>query len=159
MSPALGGQPRPLGPQARAVRVAARGSVHRQRGNRLLTAAARQDAALLQRDRVLRHARGRLAQIPVPRSGEDHPVCDRHARVREVHGAHRRRGDLAAMTRAVVVIDGEHYAPVVRDAIAGLPYEVVGAWLAGGTEKLRDDADYGVPLLRAFADGLERADV
>jgi cyclic 2,3-diphosphoglycerate synthase len=63
------------------------------------------------------------------------------------------------MMRAVVVIDGEHYAPVVRDAIAGLPYDVVGAWLAGGTEKLRGDADYGVPLLREFADGLERADV
>jgi cyclic 2,3-diphosphoglycerate synthetase len=51
------------------------------------------------------------------------------------------------MTRAVVVIDGEHYPPVVRDAIAALPYEVVGAWLAGGTEKLRGEADYGVPLI------------
>ena len=57
------------------------------------------------------------------------------------------------MTRAVVVIDGEHYAPVLRDAIAGLPYDVVGAWLAGGTEKLRGDADYGVPLLHELADG------
>jgi cyclic 2,3-diphosphoglycerate synthase len=63
------------------------------------------------------------------------------------------------VTRAVVVIDGEHYAPVVRDAIAGLPYEVVGAWLAGGTEKLRDDADYGVPLLQELEDGFERAEV
>ena len=36
------------------------------------------------------------------------------------------------MTRALVVIDGEHYPPVVRDAIAELPYEVIGAWLAGG---------------------------
>jgi cyclic 2,3-diphosphoglycerate synthetase len=63
------------------------------------------------------------------------------------------------MTRAVVVIDGEHYAPVLRDAIAGLPYDVVGAWLAGGTEKLRGDADYGVPLLREIADGFERAEV
>jgi len=63
------------------------------------------------------------------------------------------------MTRAVVVIDGEHYAPVLRDAIAGLPYDVVGAWLAGGTEKLRGDADYGVPLLQELADGFERADV
>jgi len=60
------------------------------------------------------------------------------------------------MTRAVVVIDGEHYPPVVRDAIAALPYEVIGAWLAGGTEKLRGEADYGVPLIPelepAFAD-------
>ena len=63
------------------------------------------------------------------------------------------------MTRAVVVIDGEHYAPVLRDAIAGLPYDVVGAWLAGGTEKLRGDADYGVPLLQDLADGFERAEV
>jgi cyclic 2,3-diphosphoglycerate synthetase len=63
------------------------------------------------------------------------------------------------MTRAVVVIDGEHYAPVLRDAIAGLPYEVVGAWLAGGTEKLRGDADYGVPLLRELEDGFAEADV
>jgi cyclic 2,3-diphosphoglycerate synthetase len=63
------------------------------------------------------------------------------------------------MTRAVVVIDGEHYPPVVRDAIAGLPYDVVGAWLAGGTEKLRGDADYGVPLLRELAQGFEQAEV
>src|SRR3954452_333503 len=63
------------------------------------------------------------------------------------------------MTRAVVVIDGEHYAPVVRDAIAGLPYDVVGAWLAGGTEKLRGHADYGVPLLDALEDGFGDAEV
>lgn len=63
------------------------------------------------------------------------------------------------MTRAVVVIDGEHYPSVVRDAIAGLPYEVVGAWLAGGTEKLRGDADYGVPLLRELEDGFAQAEV
>ena len=63
------------------------------------------------------------------------------------------------MRRAIVVIDGEHYAPVVRDAIAELPYQVVGAWLAGGTEKLRGDADYGVPLLSALEDGFQDADV
>lgn len=63
------------------------------------------------------------------------------------------------MKRALVVIDGEHYAPVVRDAIAGLPYEVVGAWLAGGTEKLRGGEEYGVPLLSAFEDGLAQAEV
>src|SRR5437762_1422405 len=129
------------------------GPVHRQRRHRLVTAAPRQHATLLQRDRVLRHARGRLAQVPVPRPGEDHPVRNRHARVREVHGADRGGGDVAAVTRAVAVIDGEHYAPVVRDAIAGLPYEVVGAWLAGGTEKLRGGDDYGVPLLADLEDG------
>jgi cyclic 2,3-diphosphoglycerate synthetase len=63
------------------------------------------------------------------------------------------------MTRAVVVIDGEHYPSVVRDAIAGLPYDVVGAWLAGGTEKLRGDADYGVALLRELEDGFAQAEV
>ena len=49
------------------------------------------------------------------------------------------------MRRAVVVIDGEHYADVVRDALAELPFEVVAVVLAGGTEKLRGGEDYGVP--------------
>ena len=49
--------------------------------------------------------------------------------------------------RALALIDGEHYPDVVRDALAALPYEVVGAMMLGGTEKLRDgEADYGVPL-------------
>jgi cyclic 2,3-diphosphoglycerate synthase len=61
--------------------------------------------------------------------------------------------------RALVVIDGEHYAPVVREAIAGLPYEVTGAWLAGGTEKLRGGDDYGVPLVDELDDGFAGADV
>src|SRR3954454_2674230 len=152
-------QPCPVRAQARAVCVAARGPVHRERRHCLVAAAARQHATLLQRRRVLRHARGRVAEISVSRAGEDHPVRDRHARVREVHGAHRGRSDITAMTRAVVVIDGEHYAPVVRDAIAGLPYDVLGAWLAGGTEKLRGDADYGVPLLDALEDGFGDAEV
>jgi cyclic 2,3-diphosphoglycerate synthase len=50
------------------------------------------------------------------------------------------------MTRALALIDGEHYAATVRDALAQLPYEFVGAVLVGGTEKLRDGADYGVPV-------------
>jgi cyclic 2,3-diphosphoglycerate synthetase len=49
--------------------------------------------------------------------------------------------------RAVVLIDGEHYAPVVRDALSSLPYEVVGALLVGGTEKLRGGDDYGAALV------------
>ena len=52
--------------------------------------------------------------------------------------------------RAIVVIDGEHYVSVVRDAFASLPYEVVGAYLAGGTEKLRGGEEYGVPLVDDF---------
>ncbi len=52
--------------------------------------------------------------------------------------------------RALVLIDGEHYAPVVRDALAELPYDVVGALLVGGTEKLRGGEDYGVPLVASL---------
>jgi cyclic 2,3-diphosphoglycerate synthase len=63
------------------------------------------------------------------------------------------------MTRALVVIDGEHYAPVLRDAIAELPYDVVGAWLAGGTEKLRGGEDYGVPVMAELEDGFRDAQV
>jgi cyclic 2,3-diphosphoglycerate synthetase len=63
------------------------------------------------------------------------------------------------MSRALVVIDGEHYAPVVRDAIAQLPYEVVGAWLAGGTEKLRGGEEYGVPLVAELEEGFASAEV
>jgi cyclic 2,3-diphosphoglycerate synthase len=55
--------------------------------------------------------------------------------------------------RALALVDGEHYPPVVRDALAELPYEVVAAVLVGGTEKLRGGEDYGVPL----ADGVESA--
>jgi cyclic 2,3-diphosphoglycerate synthetase len=56
--------------------------------------------------------------------------------------------------RALVLIDGEHYAPVVRDALAALPYDVAGALLVGGTEKLVGGEDYGVPLVEAL-DSLE----
>ena len=42
--------------------------------------------------------------------------------------------------RAVAVIDGEHYADVVRDAFAELPYDIVAAVVVGGTEKLRGAA-------------------
>jgi cyclic 2,3-diphosphoglycerate synthetase len=52
--------------------------------------------------------------------------------------------------RAIAVIDGEHYAPVVRDALAALPYEFVGALLVGGTEKLRGGEGYGVPLVSSL---------
>jgi cyclic 2,3-diphosphoglycerate synthetase len=51
------------------------------------------------------------------------------------------------MRRAVAVIDGEHYAPVVRDALVELPYEFACAVLVGGSEKLRGGEDYGVPLV------------
>jgi len=49
--------------------------------------------------------------------------------------------------RAVAIIDGEHYADVVRAALAELPYEFVAAVLVGGVEKLRGGEEYGVPLV------------
>lgn len=52
--------------------------------------------------------------------------------------------------RAVVVVDGEHYPSAVRDAIDVLVaagWDVAAAALAGGSEKLRGQPDYGVPHL------------
>ena len=51
------------------------------------------------------------------------------------------------MPRVVALIDGEHYAPVVRDALAAVQHDVVAAVLVGGTEKLRGGEDYGVPVM------------
>jgi cyclic 2,3-diphosphoglycerate synthase len=48
--------------------------------------------------------------------------------------------------RALAIVDGEHYPPVVRDALRDLPYDVVAAVLVGGSEKLRGGEEYGVPL-------------
>jgi len=48
--------------------------------------------------------------------------------------------------RALAIVDGEHYPPVVRDALAELPYDFVAAVLVGGMEKLRGEESYGVPL-------------
>ena len=59
------------------------------------------------------------------------------------------------MTKALALIDGEHYAPVVRAALDELPYDFVAAHLIGGTEKLRDDSDYGVPLAETLDGALD----
>src|ERR1041385_9145494 len=53
--------------------------------------------------------------------------------------------------RAIALVDGEHYPPVVREALRSLPYEWVGAILVGGTEKLRGAPEYGVPLVDGCA--------
>ena len=65
--------------------------------------------------------------------------------------------------RAVVLIDGEHYPPVVRATLTALAerFELAAALFLGGEEKLRaavgaeaagaGDAEYGVPLVRAPA--------
>jgi len=62
------------------------------------------------------------------------------------------------MTRALALIDGEHYAPVIKDCLEALPYDFVGAYLLGGTEKLKGGDDYGVAVhddLEAALDELE----
>ena len=56
--------------------------------------------------------------------------------------------------RALALIDGEHYAPVVKAALDELPYDFVAAHLVGGTEKLRDDADYGLALAPDLGEAL-----
>ena len=53
--------------------------------------------------------------------------------------------------RALFLIDGEHYPPVVIDAMQSvqqsLEAEGVAAAFLGGTEKIREGTDYGVPLV------------
>ena len=53
--------------------------------------------------------------------------------------------------RALFLIDGEHYPPVVVDAMQSvqqsLQAEAVAAAFLGGTEKIKDGTDYGVPLV------------
>jgi cyclic 2,3-diphosphoglycerate synthetase len=55
--------------------------------------------------------------------------------------------------RALFLIDGEHYPPVVLDAMKSveesLGLEGVAAAFLGGTEKLKEGTDYGVPLVKA----------
>jgi cyclic 2,3-diphosphoglycerate synthase len=57
--------------------------------------------------------------------------------------------------RALALVDGEHYPDVVRAAFDELPYEVVAAVMLGGTEKIKGDEDYGVPLHDDLEAGLE----
>jgi cyclic 2,3-diphosphoglycerate synthetase len=59
--------------------------------------------------------------------------------------------------RALALIDGEHYPEVVRAAFAEAVYDVVGAVMLGGTEKLREDAEYGVPLYESLESGLRES--
>ncbi|MGL6278800.1 MAG: 2,3-diphosphoglycerate synthetase [Gaiella sp.] len=65
---------------------------------------------------------------------------------------------LHGLRTAVAVIDGEHYAPVVRDALRELPDLVLGAVLVGGTEKLRGGEDYGVPLCATLEEAIAEHD-
>jgi cyclic 2,3-diphosphoglycerate synthase len=53
--------------------------------------------------------------------------------------------------RVLFLIDGEHYPPVVLDAMQSVKQsmraECVAAAFLGGTEKIREGTDYGVPLV------------
>ena len=55
--------------------------------------------------------------------------------------------------RALFLIDGEHYPPVVTTAMrsveGSLGAKGVAAAFLGGTEKLKEGTDYGVPLVKA----------
>lgn len=67
------------------------------------------------------------------------------------------------MTRALVLVDGEHYPPVLLDAIRtleGRGYQIVAAVFLGGGEKLAEPLDLGaVPIVRDTTqrEALERA--
>ncbi|MBN1192590.1 MAG: 2,3-diphosphoglycerate synthetase [Coriobacteriia bacterium] len=71
------------------------------------------------------------------------------------------------MMRAIALIDGEHYPPVVRFALEQLSaeYEVLGAVFVGGTEKVdaaASEAVYGLPVVtgadraRALVEAIDR---
>ncbi|CAA9484135.1 MAG: Cyclic 2,3-diphosphoglycerate-synthetase [uncultured Rubrobacteraceae bacterium] len=53
--------------------------------------------------------------------------------------------------RALFLIDGEHYPPVVLDAVRSVQESLgargVAAAFLGGTEKLKEGTDYGLPLV------------
>lgn len=52
--------------------------------------------------------------------------------------------------RAAVLADGEHYPQVIADVVAEFTnagWDVAGVIVVGGSEKLRGDADYGVPAI------------
>ena len=55
------------------------------------------------------------------------------------------------MLRALFLIDGEHYPPVVLDAMrsvtASMDAKGIAAAFLGGTEKLKEGTDYGLPLV------------
>ena len=71
--------------------------------------------------------------------------------------------------RTLFLIDGEHYPPVVLDAMhsveESLGAEGIAAAFLGGTEKIKGGADYGVPLVKgedpvsAVEQALSRYDV
>jgi cyclic 2,3-diphosphoglycerate synthetase len=63
---------------------------------------------------------------------------------------------LSPRRAALALIDGEHYPSVVCDAFVELDYDIVAAVFLGGTEKLRGNPDYGVPLYHNLEDAIAR---
>jgi len=67
------------------------------------------------------------------------------------------------MTRALVLVDGEHYPPVILDAIRTFEdrgYQIAAAVFLGGGEKLSGPLDLGaIPVVHGDTqrDALERA--
>src|ERR671920_1812204 len=61
-------------------------------------------------------------------------------------------GSLPPTVRALFLIDGEHYPPVVTTAMESVEESLgargVAAAFLGGTEKLKGGTDYGVPLVK-----------
>ena len=113
------------------VRLAARGPVHRQRRHGLVAAPARAT-----RGPVTTSSRSTSAHVDVwrkyPFHGQERIIQFSTETLAFEKYTTRIEDEVTArdVMRALALIDGEHYAPVVRDALAELPYEVVGA-LAG----------------------------
>ena len=90
----------------------------------------------------------RVAEVPVPRAGADHPVLDRDEDVREVHGADRGRGDDSTVKARRDRSTASTMRRVVRDALAELPYDVRRARCSSaGPRSCAAAPDYGVPLV------------
>ncbi len=59
---------------------------------------------------------------------------------------------------AIVLVDGEHYPDVTREALAGLPFAVAGAVLVGGTEKLRGELTLDVCVFASLEEAIAATD-
>ncbi len=112
------------------------------------------DTRQLQHHRGLSGPRPRGPQASVPRPGGGRRLRARPAP--GVHLASARRWSprrVRLMARAIALIDGEHYPPVVRFALARAGVErdeVLAAVFIGGTEKVDAAASeevYGVPVV------------
>ena len=134
-------EPRALRPQARALRLAAREPVRGQRRHVRSLRLRGNTKACYNIVRLDGDSGVGGAQVPVPRHGDADRLRAVHGVVLQVRLSGPRGGTEIAerLPRAVVLVDGEHYPPVVAAALEGLRrrFEVVGGLFAGGREKLR----------------------